>query len=91
MRRSSKKLPRDTNQLAAEVVRLSTEEPTAQNEMVKAYLSAIGRKGGKKGGKLRAKALSPDRRSEIAREAANARWKRGGKKALPRKIADIQN
>ena len=31
-------------------------------------------KGGKKGGKARAEALSPERRSEIASNAANARW-----------------
>ena len=31
--------------------------------------------GGKKGGRNRAKALTPERRSEIARIAAAARWK----------------
>ena len=31
-------------------------------------------KGGKKGGKARAKALTPEERSEIAAKAANARW-----------------
>ncbi len=31
-----------------------------------------------KGGKARAKALSPEERSEIARAAAAARWKKGG-------------
>jgi hypothetical protein len=39
---------------------------------------ALGRKGGKKGGRARAEALSPERRSEIAKKAAEARW---GKKA----------
>lgn len=37
-----------------------------------------GRKGGKKGGKSRAikgpRLLTPERRREIARKAANARW-----------------
>ena len=33
------------------------------------------RRGGKKGGRARAKKLSPERRSEIARIAALARWK----------------
>ena len=32
------------------------------------------RAGGLKGGKARAKALSAERRSEIARKASNARW-----------------
>jgi hypothetical protein len=35
-----------------------------------------GRKGGKKGGKSRAEKLTPDQRSEGARTAAGARWKR---------------
>ncbi len=34
------------------------------------------RKGGLKGGKARAKALSPARRLEIAKQAAAARWKK---------------
>lgn len=35
---------------------------------------ALGRLGGKKGGEARAKKLSPQRRKEIARIAANTRW-----------------
>lgn len=35
---------------------------------------ALGRKGGLKGGKARAAALSPEQRSEIARKAAAKRW-----------------
>lgn len=35
---------------------------------------ALGRLGGKKGGRARAEVLSPQRRSEIARAAALARW-----------------
>jgi hypothetical protein len=34
----------------------------------------LGKLGGLKGGKARAKALSPERRKEIARKAAKARW-----------------
>jgi hypothetical protein len=37
---------------------------------------ALGRLGGMKGGAARAKKLSPERRSEIARRAAASRWKR---------------
>jgi hypothetical protein len=36
---------------------------------------ALGRLGGLKGGKARAKALSKARRTEIARKAARSRWK----------------
>ena len=35
---------------------------------------ALGRLGGKKGGKARADKLTPERRSEIARRAAQVRW-----------------
>ena len=35
----------------------------------------LGRMGGKKGGRARAEKLSPERRKEIARKAAAARWK----------------
>lgn len=36
----------------------------------------LGRRGGLKGGKARAEALSPTRRREIAELAAKARWNR---------------
>jgi hypothetical protein len=35
---------------------------------------ALGRRGGSKGGKLRAEKLSPEKRREIARNAVLARW-----------------
>ena len=35
-----------------------------------------GRKGGLTGGKARADKLSPEQRAEIARKAAEARWKK---------------
>ncbi len=35
---------------------------------------SLGRKGGLKGGKARADALTSERRSEIAKRAAEARW-----------------
>ena len=35
---------------------------------------ALGRLGGKKGGAARAKALTPEQRSEIAKKAAEKRW-----------------
>jgi len=70
MRRSSK-LPPDINQRAAEIVRISTEEPS---NSVSEYLAAIGRKGGLKGGKARAERLPASKRKAIARKAARARW-----------------
>jgi hypothetical protein len=83
MRRSSKPLPKDPNQLAYEIARLSTEEEPeekpkdsqeAAQEAISAYLSLIGKKGGLKGGPARAKKLSAKKRKEIAQGAAKARW-----------------
>lgn len=70
-------MPKDPNQLAAEVVRLSTEHtpnrPLAAQ--VAAYLAQIGRVGGLKGGKVRAQKLSATKRKQIARHAAMIRWR----------------
>jgi len=82
MRRSSKKLPKDPNQLAYEIARLSTEEPEEKpiepeqpaRSPIAEYLSQIGKKGGLKGGPARARKLSVKRRKEIARKAAKTRW-----------------
>lgn len=60
----------DLNQMAYRVVQHATEP---QEEPSKAQVS--GRKGGLKGGKVRAAKLSPQQRSEIARKAALARWR----------------
>jgi len=73
----SRKLPKDPNQLAAEIVRLSTEaEETPKRSAISEYLAEIGRKGGLKGGKARAKKLSAKKRKEIAKKAAKSRWSR---------------
>ncbi len=45
-------------------------EPGGKNP----YAAALGKLGGRKGGKARAASLSKKRRSEIARKAARARW-----------------
>jgi hypothetical protein len=78
MRRSSK-LPKDPNQLAAEIIRLSTDEGGQhKNQLtsssISAYLSKIGREGGLKGGKARAEKLSAKKRIQIAKKAAQIRW-----------------
>ncbi len=68
-----KTLPKDANQRALAIVKLSTEDPDERSEVSK-YLAEIGRKGGLKGGKARAKKLTPQQRKEIARKAAKVRW-----------------
>lgn len=76
-----KKRPRDLNKLAASILEEATsEEPTEEsppkdNDKNPAAV-ALGRLGGFKGGKARAKKLTPKQRSEIARTAAMARWKK---------------
>ena len=74
--RSSKK-PRDTNEVAFSVVQRATgqappEEPSTKNQAA----VELGRLGGKKGGVERAKRLTPEQRSEIAKKAAATRWGR---------------
>lgn len=41
---------------------------------VLAYFARMGRKGGKKGGSVRAANMTADERSEAARKAVQARW-----------------
>lgn len=71
------KRPRDTNQLAKSIVDLSTgqaAEEKLEDSGKDPAAVALGRKGGLKGGKARAASLSPEKRSEIAKKAAQARW-----------------
>jgi hypothetical protein len=46
----------------------------AKKGAVYEYLSKIGKKGGKASGKARLEKLTPEQRSEVARNAAAARW-----------------
>lgn len=71
-------MPSDPNQAAALTVKLATEGPDEvlpERDAVTKYLAEIGRRGGIKGGKARAANLTKRRRQEIARLAAQARWK----------------
>ena len=73
------KRPTDINQRAKSIVDIATGEITETPEQIdelKAAASALGRKGGLKGGKARAESLSAKRRSEIAKKAAKARWRK---------------
>lgn len=68
------KRPADVIGNAVHVMRIATgeiEDSTPETEG-----KAAARKGGLKGGKARAKALTPKQRSEIAQVAAEARWKK---------------
>ena len=75
MARKHPKRPRDFNQAAKLVVAIATGQ--VADGPKEPEVSALARKGGLKGGKARAAALTPEQRSEIARAAATARWKKG--------------
>ena len=73
------KRPRDTNQLAKFITDLATgeaAEPQAADAGKDPAAVALGRKGGLKGGKARAEKLSSKQLSDIAKHAAQARWKK---------------
>jgi hypothetical protein len=80
MRTRSSKRPRDANQLAKLLVDLATDEmekePSREETQKNPHAVALGRLGGPKGGAARAERMSAERRSEIARLAARARWSR---------------
>ena len=65
------KRPRDINQLAKMIVDLTTGDATEPELNVK---QKAGKLGGLKGGKARADSLTPERRSAIAKKAAQKRW-----------------
>ncbi len=68
-RTSNKK--EDENTIASQIVELTIDQPTKKKNPAAV---ALGRLGGLKGGKARAKKLSPERRKEIAKKAAMVRW-----------------
>lgn len=78
--RARKKRPRDTNQLAYQIVQEATgqapPEPPAQPDTRNPFAVGLSKLGASKGGKARAANLSAARRSAIARKAVQARWKR---------------
>jgi hypothetical protein len=67
------KRPRDMNQWAKRMVDLATGQDAGAPET---GLTKRARAGGRKGGPARSAALTPEQRSEIARAAAAARWKK---------------
>ena len=68
------KRPRDPIQLGKMIVDIATGQ--AKDEEREALRTQIARKAGLSGGRARSNALTPEQRSEIARVAAAARWKK---------------
>jgi len=68
-KRSSKDVNVIASNVIAEITSDSGDTPIKDPNAV-----ALGRKGGLRGGKARAKKLTAKQRSEIAKRAAQARW-----------------
>ena len=76
-RSSKRKGKQDANTLAKLIVQEATEEPQEPEDTGKDPIAVeLGRRGGLKGGKARAKNMTKKERSEAARKAAVARWKK---------------
>ena len=65
---------RDFTQVAFNVVKQAIGEVAPEPELT--GKKADSSKGGKKGGKARAKKLTSEQRSEIAKKAARVRWEK---------------
>ena len=82
MPKRSRKEPGDYNVNAARIVALATgQEPPKPQKPAKPpaakknpHAVALGRRGGKVGGKARAESLTAEERRAIAVKAARARW-----------------
>jgi hypothetical protein len=83
-KRSSKKKRPDLNELAADIIQETVnpqdekpiEEMESDHSGKNPAAVALGRLGGLKGGPARAKRLTKKQRSEAARKAALARWRK---------------
>jgi hypothetical protein len=79
------KRPSDVNQIAHRLVEQSTAQPEVLPQTptitasISEYMAAIGRKGGKIGGKRRLSTLTKKDRHDIASAAATARWQKAKK------------
>jgi len=83
MAKKKKKLSTDVNVTAFQILEAVTNSPrlldlTPKTPPKNPAAVSLGRLGGLKGGKARAKSLTAKQRAEIAKKAAKARWK-GGK------------
>jgi hypothetical protein len=73
----SRKRPTDLNQMAKQITDEATGDAPSESKSAKNPAAVeLGRRGGLKGGKARAAKLTKAQRSEIARRAARARWKK---------------
>ena len=92
---TTKARPSDVNQAAFQMVKRLTEgesvSPVAPKKRAKRaavsdseisrVMAAMGRRGGKIGGKRRLTTMTAEERKDVARKAAQARWAKEGDKA----------
>ena len=70
----------DLDKVATGVAAVTSETGPKSKESTKnPHAVALGRLGAQKGGRARAKKLTPEQRSEIARKAVQARWAKKSK------------
>ncbi len=75
MPKRSRKPPADPNQAAVSILaQITGESPKASPEIKNQAAVELGKRGGLKGGKARAAALTPEQRKESAKKAAAVRW-----------------
>lgn len=77
--------PMDLNQVALLMVERSTAEPeptpkrkssSVKKSEISRVMAAMGRKGGRIGGKKRLTSMTAEQRSQVASDAARARWRK---------------
>ena len=73
MLKRTRKKTEDENTVAAQIIDLTTRELIKEKNPAAV---SLGRLGGLKGGKARAEKLSPEKRREIAKKAAQKRWEK---------------
>jgi hypothetical protein len=74
-KRIKQKTLTDVNELAHRLVGESTDENLPSKAQISMLMASLGRKGGRIGGKRRMETMSAKERQEVARKAAQARWK----------------
>lgn len=70
------KRPADLNRRAFDIVRIAAGEVDETETGKDPAAVSLGRRGGLKGGKARANALTPKQRAAIAKKAAKSRWQK---------------
>ena len=82
--KKTKKSPTDPIVLMYALGKRSTEQaapaaPKVTPEEIRRVMSALGQRGGKKGGKRRLETMTDKERSDVAYKAARARWDKAKK------------